>query len=56
MEHKLKFFSKYKKQFVWYMFDALRDLVPFVQFKKRQKHPWRSVTCSKVKGWGLQLY
>ena len=22
--------------------DALRDLVPFVQFKKRQKHPWRS--------------
>ena len=24
--------------------DALRDLVPFVQFKKRGKHPWRSVT------------
>ena len=23
--------------------DALRDLVPFVQFKKREKHPWRSV-------------
>ena len=22
---------------------ALRDLVPFVQFKKREKHPWRSV-------------
>ena len=28
--------------------DALRDLVPFVQFKKREKHPWRSVTFSKV--------
>ena len=23
---------------------ALRNLVPFVQFKKREKHPWRSVT------------
>ena len=23
--------------------DALRDLVPFVQFKKPEKHPWRSV-------------
>ena len=22
---------------------ALRDLVPVVQFKKREKHPWRSV-------------
>ena len=22
---------------------ALHDLVPFVQFKKREKHPWRSV-------------
>ena len=28
--------------------DALRDLVPFVQFKKREKHPWRRVTFSKV--------
>ena len=28
--------------------DALRDLVPFIQFKKREKHPWRSVTFSKV--------
>ena len=24
--------------------DALRDLVPFLQFNKRQKHPWMSVT------------
>ena len=24
--------------------DVLRDLVPFVQVKKREKHPWRSVT------------
>ena len=25
----------------------LRDLVAFVQFKKREKQPWRSVTYSK---------
>ena len=23
-------------------------LVPFIQFKEREKHPWRSVTFSKV--------
>ena len=28
--------------------DALRDLVPFVKFNKLEKHPWRSVTFSKV--------
>ena len=28
--------------------DVLRDLVSFVQFKKREKHPWRFVTCSKI--------
>ena len=30
--------------------DALRDLVAFVQFKKLEKHPWRSVNFSKVAG------
>ena len=30
--------------------DVLRDLVPFLQFKKREKHPWRIVTFSKVAG------
>ena len=34
--------------------DALRDLVPFIQIKKREKHPWRAVTFSKVAG-GLNL-
>ena len=28
--------------------DALRDSVPYVQIEKREKHPWRSVTFSKV--------
>ena len=32
------------------MCDALPDLVAFVQFKKREKQPWRSVTFSKVAG------
>ena len=31
----------------------LRDLVAFVQFKKREKHPWRSVNFSKVAGFSL---
>ena len=26
----------------------MRDLVPFVQFKKREKHSWRSVNFSRV--------
>ena len=30
--------------------DGLRFLVPFVQFKNREKHPWSSVTFSKVAG------
>ena len=29
---------------------SLRDLVSFKQFKKREKHPWRSVTFNKVAG------
>ena len=33
---------------------ALRDLGPFVQFKRCEKHPWRSVNFSKVAGWSLQ--
>ena len=28
--------------------DVLRDLVQFVQFKKREQHPCRSVTLLKV--------
>ena len=36
-----------------YICDALRDLIPFAQFKKREKHPWRSVNFSKVAGFSL---
>ena len=38
------------------MYDALRDLVLFAQFKKREKHPWTRVNFSKVAGLSLQLY
>ena len=30
--------------------DTLRGFVPFVQFEKREKTPWKSVTFSKVAG------
>ena len=45
-------------EFIWIrdgICGASRDLVPFVQFEKREKHPWRSVDFSKVTGWSLQL-
>ena len=32
------------------MYGVLRDLVPFVQFKKHEKHSWMSVTFSKCAG------
>ena len=35
--------------------DVLRGLVPFVQFKKREKHPWKSVTFSKVAGFSFLI-
>ena len=35
--------------------DALRDLLPFVKFKKREKHAWNSVTFSKVSGCSLKV-
>ena len=31
-----------------YICDALCDLLPFVQFKKREQRPWRSVTFSQA--------
>ena len=38
--------------------DVLRDLVPFVQFKKSERHPSRSVTFKKVAGFSMffELY
>ena len=36
-----------------FQIDALHGVVPFLQLKKCEKHPWRSITVSKV---NLQLY
>ena len=46
----LKGVSSFQKQWAEIKCDALRDLVPFVQLKKHEKHPWGSVTFSKVAG------
>ena len=35
---------------------TLRDSVPLVQFKKREKDPWRNDTFIKVADWSLQRY
>ena len=37
------------------MYDALRNLVPLVQFEKREKHLWKSVTFSEVADFRLQM-
>ena len=37
------------------IYDALSDLVPFAQFKNREKHPWRIVTFSKAAGFMLKV-
>ena len=34
--------------FISINFDVLHDLVPFIQFKKREKRSWRSLTFNKV--------
>ena len=36
--------------------DVLRDLVPFVQFKRREKHSWRSGSKVAVSKVSLQFY
>ena len=35
--------------------DVLRDLVPFVQFKKREQHPWTNLLLVKIKAFSLQI-
>ena len=37
-----------KLNFKFHLKNIFDALVPFVQFKKREKHPWMSVTFSKV--------
>ena len=37
---------EFHKTLIRYICNALRDLLPFVQFEKQEKHPWRNVTFS----------
>ena len=30
------------------IYDVLRDFVPFAQYKKRDKHPWKNVTSTNI--------
>ena len=39
-----------------YISNALRNLVPFAQFKVREKHSWMSATFIKLTGFRLQIY
>ena len=32
------------------IYDILHDLVPYLQFRKCEKHQWRGITFSKVAG------
>ena len=47
MQHKIFSWEHYRS---FLKCDALRDLVPFAQFKKHEKTPLRSVTCTLIKG------
>ena len=42
--------SRYKDIKITTKCGGLHDLVPFAQFKKREKHPWKSVNFSRVAG------
>ena len=42
------FLRSIAREILIFLCDALRDLVTFVQFQKREKHPWRCFAFSKV--------
>ena len=52
----LKSKVKKKQMNVLNICGALRDLVPFVQFEKREKHPCRSVTKINTPPWVLSTF
>ena len=43
-----KYVLNYFNPMLDFKWDTLHDLLPFVQFKKREKYPRRSATFSKV--------
>ena len=54
---RLSIFLFFKVPALHHVCDVLRDLVPFVQIKNREKHPWRYVVFGVVlQGFSQQLY
>ena len=51
--------SKYYERDMGFPLDnncgVLCDFIPFLQFKKREKHPWKNVNFSKVAGKFFEL-
>ena len=48
-------FSHFTEKYIPDIRDVFRDLLPFVQFKKRENYPWRSVTFFNIPGWSQQF-
>ena len=49
----MRVISRYVK---YVLIDAFGDLVPFVQYKKREKHPWKSFILATSQANSLQRY
>ena len=47
--------SHFTEKYIPEVRDLFRDLLPFVQFKKRENYPWRSVTFFNIPGWSQQF-
>ena len=56
MLHKRLNYDKGTVESAFFKCDALSDVVPFVQLKKREKHPWRGVNFSKVAAFSTPLW
>ena len=49
-------FCKHWQEKGLHLQNVRKDLVPFVQFKKCEKHPWKSISFSTAAGFSLQLF
>ena len=49
----LKSLKQFLSTILDFICDALRHFVPFVQFQKRETHPWNSIACSSTAPWSF---
>ena len=57
--HVFKFLSRlyhYSPHKLSHLLYEMHDFVPYVKFKSRKKHPWRSVTFSKVAACNISCF